>query len=194
MPEKLKGLPLYFVIAIILTGIVLAGCGTGSAAQPASPSPGPAVPAPPAGAQTDNGTQNGAHSGRAGRPDMSKMMGRAAEILGITEAQLTSAFQQARESVFGAMPGGIPGLQPLPDSSGQRPPYFSTDNSSGQWQHQPPPGTSGQPPPQGGWGSNSETTQKFYIKMAEILSISADRIASAMEQARQELQPAVKQP
>lgn len=187
MPEKLKELPVYFGIAISLFGIILAGCGTVGAVQPA-------VPSPSIGAQTDNGTQNGAHNGRSGRPDMSKIMGRAAEILGITEAQLTSAFQQARESVLGAMPGALPGQLPPPDSSAQGPQYSSSDNTSGRWQHQSPSGTSGQQQPQRGWGTNPETTQKFYNKMAEILSISADKIASAMEQARQDLQPAVGQP
>jgi hypothetical protein len=114
---------------------------------------------------------------------MSKIMSRAAQILGITEAQLTSAFQQAQQSVFANLPSG---------TSGQRPPHLSTDNTSGQRPPQPPSGTSGQQPPQWGQGPNSGSTQKLYSKMAEILSISADKISSAMDQARQELQSTVK--
>jgi hypothetical protein len=190
MSEKLKYLPVYFVVAIILIGIALAGCSTGSAGQPVSQEQtvtAPAssnstnpTPAPATTTQPNSGRQSGSRSGRPGGPDMSKMMSRSAEILGITEAQLTSAYQQAQESVFGKMPSGTPG---------QRPP---TDNTSGHQWTQPPTGTSGQQPPQGGWGPNSETMQKLYSKMAEILNISADKITSAMDQARQELQPAVK--
>ena len=113
---------------------------------------------------------------------MSKMMGRAAEILGITEAKFTSAFQQAQESVFGSMPGGMPGQQPPAPPSG----------TSGQQPPQPPTSITGLPAPQGGQAPGSESVQKVYNKMADILSISADRIASAIEQARQELQPPVK--
>ena len=118
---------------------------------------------------------------------MSQLMSRAAGILGITEAQLTGAYQQAQTSVFAAMPGGTPGQQPPADSSGQRPQHLYTDNTSGQ--RQPPPsGASGQQPPQGGWGQDSGSMLKVYSKMADILNISADKISSAMDQARQELQ------
>ena len=193
MPEKLKYLPVFISIAIILIGMVLAGCSTGSTSQttsqepavttPASSSSETATPASTTGTQPNNGWQNGNHTGQPGGPDMSKMMSRAAQILGITEAQFTSAFQQAQESVFANMPSG---------TSGQRPPHLSTDNTSGQRPPQPPSGTSGQQPPQWGQGPNSGSTQKLYSKMAEILSISADKISSAMDQARQELQSTVK--
>ena len=202
MSEELKYLQIFLAVMVIVIGIVVAGCSTGSAGQtgsqeqpvatPAASTSTTDTPASTTGTQPNNGWQNGDHTGQPGGPDMSKMMSRAAEILGITEAQLTSAFQQAQESVFGKMPGGMPGRQPPSDSSGQRPPHLYTDNSSGQRPPQLPSGTSGQQPPQWGQGPNSGSTQKLYSKMAEILSISADKIASAMDQARQELQSAVK--
>ena len=101
---------------------------------------------------------------------MSKVFARAAEILGITEAQLTSAFQQAQESVFGKAPTGT-----APSEASGQPP-------------ERPSGTSGQQPPSQGRGTDQDSMQKVYSKMAEILNISADKISSAMDQARQELQ------
>jgi hypothetical protein len=115
---------------------------------------------------------------------MSNQFSRAAQILGITEAQLTSAFQQAQESVFGKAPTGTPPS----GMSGQQPPA-PPSGTSGQQPPQLPSGTSGQQPPQGGQGPNAESMQKLYSKMAEILNISADKISSAMDQARQEMQP-----
>ena len=183
MSGKTMYLPVLISIAIILTGMTLVGCSTGAATQQDSSGQAVTSPASPFSkpAQTGTGNPGGAPSGRPGGPDMSKMMGRAAEILGITEAKFTSAFQQAQESVFGNMPGGTPGILPPAPPSG----------TSGQ-QPQPPSGITGLPAPQGGQGPGSESVQKVYNKMAEILSISADRIASAIEQARQELQPPVK--
>lgn len=195
MAEKLKYLQVFLAFMVILIGLVMAGCSAGSTAQPASqeqtvstpatPSSGTGAPASSTGTQSNNGAPNGSRSGRPGGQDMSQVMSRAAGILGITEAQFTSAFQQAQTSVFGAMPGGTPGQQPPSDSSGQRPQHAYADNASGQ---RPPSGTSGQQPPQGGWGSNSGSMLKIYSKMADILNISADKISSAMDQARQELQ------
>ena len=193
MSEELKYLQVFLAVIVIVVGMALAGCSTGSASQttsqepavttPASSSSETATPASTTGTQPNNGWQNGNHTGQPGGPDMSKIMSRAAQILGITEAQLTSAFQQAQQSVFANLPSG---------TSGQRPPHLSTDNTSGQRPPQPPSGTSGQQPPQWGQGPNSGSTQKLYSKMAEILSISADKISSAMDQARQELQSTVK--
>jgi len=172
MSGKTMYLPVLISIAIILIGMTLVGCSTGGATQQDPSGQAVTSPALPFSepAQPGAGNPGGAPSGRPGGPDMSKMMGRAAEILGITEAKFTSAFQQAQESVFGSMPGGMPGQQPP----------------------QPPTGITGLPAPQGGQAPGSESVQKVYNKMAEILSISADRIASAIEQARQELQPPVK--
>ena len=195
MAEKLKYLQVFLAFVVILIGLVVAGCSASSTAQPASQEQTVTTPASTTSStptpdsatttQPNSGTQNGSRSGRPGGQDMSQVMSRAAQILGITEAQFTSAYQQAQTSVFGAMPGGTPGQQPPSDSSGQRPQHLYTDNTSGQ---RPPSGTSGQPPPQGGWGSNSGSMLKIYSKMADILNISADKISSAMDQARQELQ------
>jgi hypothetical protein len=196
MSEKSKFMPGLLAVALILIGLVLAGCSTGgiaSTTQDTSSSPAQTATAPsqttaspaqsgtaPASTATGSNTsgstasptQGSAPSGRQGGPDMSKQLSRAAQILGITEAQLTSAFQQAQESVFGKAPTGTPPS----GTSSQQPPA-------------PPSGTSGQQPPQDGQGPNTENMQKLYSKMAEILNISADKISSAMDQARQELQP-----
>lgn len=185
MSEICKYLQFLVVAVVIMSGMVLAGCSAGNASQPAAQEQtvaAPASPGPSAGTPPGNGSQPGSFPGRPGSPDMSKMLSRAAEILGITEASLTSAFQQAQESILAGMPGGTPG---------QLPPNLFTDNTSVQRPPQPPAGSPGQQPP-GGFAPDPESTQKFYSKMAEILSISADKIAGAMEQARQELQGAGK--
>jgi len=106
---------------------------------------------------------------------MNKMFARAAEILGITEAQLTNAFQQAQESVFGKAATGT-----APSGASGQPP-------------ERPSGTSGQQPPSQGQGPDQESMQKVYSKMSEILNMSADKISSAMDQARQELQTGTSQ-
>jgi hypothetical protein len=198
MSEKLRNLPVFFVIAFVLVGVTLAGCGSGSTGQAATQEQQVSAPAstatpdqtsvPSAGQPGISGTTPGAQQGRPGGPGMSKMFSRAAQILGVTEAQFTSAFQQAQESVFGKTPSGTAGTPPAPPSgtSGQQPPA-PPSGTPGQQPPAPPSGTSGQQPPPGGQGPNSEMMQKVYSKMAEILNISADKISGAMDQARQEL-------
>jgi hypothetical protein len=97
---------------------------------------------------------------------MTAILNRAAEILGISSDEFTTAFQNA-------MPEG--------GTSG-----------SGQ-QGQPPTapsGQQGQPPtaPSGQGMSQSQFMTEIYEKMAVELNISADDIAKAMEQAEEELQ------
>ena len=205
MLEKLKYMPGLFAAAVILIGLTLIGCstgGTGSTTQDTSTTPSqttttPAqttttpeqsgtVPASTTTGSTTSGstaspTQGNALPGRQSGPDMSKTFARAAEILGITETQLTSAFQQAQESVFGKASTGTS------ETSDQQPP----PPPSGTWSQQPPQspsGTTGQQSPSHNGGPNQESMQKLYSKMSEILGISADKISSAMDQARQELQ------
>ena len=148
MPEKLKYISALFAMAVILIGLILAGCstsGTGSTTPDTSSSPTQTTTPPrssdlPASTTTNTSTSGSTSSetqgtAPAGRPDgqnMSKEFSRAAEILGITEAQLTGAFQQAQESVFGkASTGGPP------------------SGTFGQQSPEPPSGTSGQQPPPG---------------------------------------------
>ncbi len=185
MIEKLKYMPALLSITVIVIGLVLAGCstgGTGSTTQDTSSSPAQTIAAPeqtggapastaPASGSAASPSQSSLPSGRPGAPDMSREFSRAAQILGITEEQLTSAFQQAQESIFGKPPTGTPPS----GTSGQRPPA-------------PPSGTPGQQTPTSDQGPGQEMMQKVYSKMAEILNISADKISSAMEQARQEMQ------
>ena len=189
MSGKTNYLPVVISLAVILIGMILAGCSAAGATQQETSGQAVTPPSSSTAAQPGTGTQGSIPPGRPGGPDMSKMMARAAEILGITEAKFTSAFQQAQESVFGSMPGGMPGLPPAPPSGtpGQQPPADGTGQPP-----QPPTGITGLPAPQGAQGPGPEGVQKVYNKMAEILSISADKIAGAIEQARQELQPAVK--
>jgi hypothetical protein len=187
MFEKLKYMPALLAVALILIGLVMAGCsagGTGSTTQDTSATPSQATDAPAQSgttASTDNSSWS--PSGLRGGPDTSKQLSRAAQILGITEAQLTGAFQQARESVFGKRPTGT-----TPSGTSGQP----SMPPSGMWGRQPPAspsGVSGQQTHPQGRGPNQESMQKLYSKMAEILGISADKISSAMDQARQEMQP-----
>jgi hypothetical protein len=196
MSEKLNFMPGLLAVALILIGLVLAGCsagGTGSTTQDTSTTHAQTNAAPAQSGttvSTDNSSgaastpsQGNASSGRQRGWDMSKQFSRAAQILGITEAQLTSAFQQAQESVFGKAPTGTP-----PSGASGQPPM----PPSGTWtQHsaQTPSGASDQQSTRGGRGPNTESMQKLYSKMSEILGISADKISSAMDQARQEMQP-----
>jgi|GEM_PF-700747 len=194
MPEKIKYMPALFAVAVILIGIILAGCsavGTGStsgtSSSPAQTTAAPTQSGTTASTENSSGaastpSQGNAPSGRRGGRDMSKQLSRAAQILGITEAQLTGAFQQAQESVFGKAPTGT-----TPSSaSGQ--PSMPPSGTWGQQSPAPPSGASGQQTPPQGRGPNQESMQKLYSKMAEILNISADKISNAMDQARQELQ------
>jgi hypothetical protein len=107
----------------------------------------------------------------AGGQDMTKVLTRAAEILGVSSDKFTTAFNNARPQAPAG--GGQQGQQP----SGEKP----SEPPSGQ-QGQPPEPPSGQQS-QSGKGFMTET----YTKMAEELGISADKIEAAMNQAMQEL-------
>jgi hypothetical protein len=177
-----KYLPGLFATVVILVGLILAGCstvGTGATTQESSSSPAQTTINPAESGSTTSPNQgNVPAGGPRGGAEMRKMFARAAEILGITEDQLTGAFQEAQKSVFGdaPTPSGISGQQPEPPSG-----------TSGQ-PSKPPSGPSGQQPPSHGQGPDQESMQKVYSKMSQILNIAADKISSAMDQARQELQ------
>lgn len=193
MSEKFRCLPILFIVGVLVAGLALAGCSTSGTGQPA----GQGQTSPPASTGTTTTGPSNSSSGQASQPssgtgapqgfaippDMSKMLSRAAQILGISESQFSSAFQQASESVFGKMQ--------IPPSSGagQKPPAPPVGGTD-QQPPVPPTGSTGQQPPtppSGMQGPGDENMLKVYSKMAELLSISADKISSAMDQARQEL-------
>ena len=101
----------------------------------------------------------------AGGQDMTKVLARAAEILGVSSDKLTTAFNNARPQP----PSGQQGEKPSEPPSGQQ----------GEKPSEPPAGQQGQ----SGKGFMTDT----YTKMAEELGISADKIEAAMNQAMQEL-------
>jgi len=199
MSEILKYTSVLVAALVIFTGLILAGCSTGGTAsttQDTTSFPTQTTATPGQTGTTSDSSQAGANfagqqgtapqgnaqAGRQGGPDMSKMFSRAAQIQGVTEDQLTIAYQQAQVSVFGKAPTGAP-----PSGTADQPPVPPT-GTSGQQPPQPPSGGSGRQPPSLGQEPDQENMQKVYSKMSEILNISADKISSAMDQARQELQ------
>jgi hypothetical protein len=157
---------------LIITSICLIGCGSdaSSASSSSKQSSTPAAQQQP----TSSGQQPPA---RGNDQNMKNMLAKAAEILGISTDKLTSAFEAAQASM-----GPTGGQQP--PQGGQPPTGQPPSGQQSQTGQQP---TSGQQPtgqpPQGG-----PNMQALYDKMAETLGISADKIASAFEQAAKALQ------
>jgi len=198
MLKKLEPLPVYFALVIILVGIVLTGCSASGAGQSSAPVDQQSSPVSTQGQsmlsnQQTSSTQTQQQTATSGQQTpapadsqrMDKIFSRVAEILGVTEDQLTKAFQQAMPSVSGAQPPSGQQQPPAPPSGQlQPPPTLPSDNTSGS-------SPSGQQPPQQGQrpsaASGGPDMTSAYSKMAEILNISADKISSAFEQAQNEL-------
>jgi hypothetical protein len=150
-----------FVTCITLiavsTSLILASCSsaTTQTTNPAS------------GQQSSN--QPAQKPGSSGQPpgneNMTTIMKRTAEILGISTDKFTTTFQNAMPK----RPSGS-------DQQGGQPPA-------------PPSGQSGQPPtpPADQQITQSQMMTEVYAKIATELNISADSIAKAMSQAEKEL-------
>ncbi|MGA2368289.1 MAG: hypothetical protein ABSF74_06945 [Dehalococcoidia bacterium] len=185
MAKTLKLLPLIFITIVILASLGLSGCsgGTGTqtstpaAQQPSSsstpPSSGSGQSAAPTGQQQGSASSGQRGSRGPGGQNMSAVLNKAADILGISESTFTSAFNDARTSVFGSRPSDNR------TGSGQPPQHPSgSDNWSGRGSRPPSGGSSGQ---------QSAMMTKVYAQMATALNISADKISAAMQQASTEL-------
>jgi hypothetical protein len=185
MAKPVKLLALIFIVTIVLAGLGLSGC---SQADNSASSPSVQQPSSSSTPSSSTSGQTAAPAGQQGNPssgqrgsrgpggqNMTQVLNKAADILGISEATFTSAYNDARTSVFGSRPSGTRGQPP------QRP--SGSENWSGQRSQPPSGGGSGQPPQ----GVSSMMTQ-VYAKMATALNISADKISAAMQQAMMELQ------
>jgi hypothetical protein len=110
-----------------------------------------------------------------GGPQMDQMLSRVAEILNISEEDFTAAFQEAMSA---NMPQRPSGSEQPPQTQGE-PPQQPPEQSEGGFSNGQLGQRSGQHP--------GFDMQKIYEQLAEKLGISADDIASAFDQARQEL-------
>lgn len=112
---------------------------------------------------------------------MNEVAIRAAEILNISEDEFLTAFETAMSTY----------MPEAPDQSGQQPPQGEPPESMDEPPQEPPELPEGKAPDMqpgqiGGHGPGFDR-QEIYAEMAGILGISADDIASAFEQAQQEL-------
>ncbi len=132
---------------------------------------------------TGQSTQQPAATGQqqpSKSPDMTAVLTRAAEILGVSSDKFIAAFESARPQ-GGPSDNGTQGQPPAPPSGQQQgePPAAPT----GQQGEQPTTPPSGQQQRQPG----NEFMTEIYTKMATELNISADKIEAAITQAQQEL-------
>jgi hypothetical protein len=152
---------------LLVTSISLTGCGT-AATNDSGSSEQQSNTAAQSGQQPSNQQGQQQPGGRQGGLDMSAMLAKVATILGISTEKVTSAYEQAQESL--GMQKPAEGQRPSQSDNGT-PPAPPTDGQQGQ-------------PPSGGQMPNMTA---LYDKMAELLGISSDTIASAFQQAQKEL-------
>lgn len=144
-----KQIFLFLLAVIAVAGILLYGCSANTSNQSTS---------------TTQSSQSPSPSGqsRANAAGMQTMLTQVAQELGIPEDKLAAAYQQAQDSVVSSMPPRNPPSQ----GQGQQSP-----NASGQGQQSP--NTSGQSQ------NFNDFRMSIYNKMADILNIPADQIATA---------------
>ncbi len=171
------------VCAIAILVGSLSGCGAAETQTQSTTPTQQSVTTPSQQTTTQTGSQSADQSSQpaagqqapSGGQDMTKILTRAAEILGVDSEKFTAAFENARPQ-GGPSDNGTRG-QPSSPPSGQsgEPPAAPT----GQQGEEPPSGQQGQD----GKGFMTE----IYTSMAEELGVSADKIEAAMSQAMQEL-------
>jgi type II secretory pathway pseudopilin PulG len=159
-------------LVAILSAVVLAGCSSGSSSQTAAPAAQTQqqTTQPTQQQTTTSGQQPTTTSGQQpsgqGQESMKKVVARAATILGVSETDLTTAFDAAMKA---NRPSGSDNKTP---PSGQPPSGQTTSGQSGQ----------GQPP-----SGSSDMMTSVYSKIATALNLSADKVKAAFEQAQSEL-------
>jgi len=182
--KNLKKSTLIIAFVVVLISISLTGCDSNSSQSTSSPTTQPSVDS--SGQQSNNPSmqqQQPGHSGQSqspNAPDMTAVLNRAAEILGISSDKFTTAFQNA-------MPKPSTDQQEQPPAPPTGTPPTGTHPSDQQGQPpEPPTGApqSGQPKSQ---SENPQFMTDVYAKMAEELNISVDDISKAMTQAEEEL-------
>jgi hypothetical protein len=190
--RNLRKLATGIAFVVILISISLAGCSTGSSQNTSSTSTQQSSSTTSGQPSTNGATQqqqtNSQGQQQPGASNMTAILSRAAEILGISSEKLTTAFQNAMPQ-GGPSGSGQQGQPSTPPSGEQGEPPASPSGEQGQ-PPTPPSGQQGQPstPPSGQQMTQSQPMTGVYEKMAEELNISADDIASAMQQAEEELQ------
>ncbi len=195
MSKRFAAAALVIIGLILLAGLTLPACnGAVPAQQPSSTEPASTQGNTSGTGNTADTSASHIQSGPPGGKNMSKVLTRAAAILGVSSDTFISAFEQAQKSVFGERPSGDSYQTPQHPSgsagqSGQPPQHPS--GSAGQSEPPPQPpsvsGQQGQPPSGGGFQGQSDMMQKVYSKMADILNVSVDKISTAMEQAFKEV-------
>jgi hypothetical protein len=189
--RNLRKLATGIAFVVILISISLAGCSTNSSQNPSSSS-GQQSSTSSDQQSVDQSTQQQQPSSSGQQPsgdlNMTAILNRAAEILGISADEFTTAFQNAMPE-GGASGSGQEGQPSAPPSGQEGQPPAPPSGQEGQ-PATPPSGEEGQPPaaPSGQQMSQSQFMTEIYEKMATELNISADDIAKAMEQAEKELQ------
>jgi hypothetical protein len=171
------------VCAIAILAGSLSGCGAAETQTQSTTPTQQTVSTPSQQTTTQTGSQSADQSSQpaagqqppSGGQDMTKILTRAAEILGVDSEKFTTAFENARPQ-GGPSDNGTRG-QPPSGQSGE-PPAAPT-GQQGEKPSAPPSGQQGQD----GKGSMTE----MYTSMAEELGVSADKIEAAMSQAMQEL-------
>lgn len=162
-------------LVAILSGILLTGCSSGSSTQTAAPAAQTQqqTTQPTQQQTTTSGQQpSGQQPSGQGQEGMKKVIAKAATILGVSETDLTTAFDAAMKA---NRPSGSDNMT---SPSGQPP-----SGQSGQGQ--PPSGQSGQ---QGQAPSGSSDMMKsVYAKIATALSLTTEEVQTAFEQAQSEL-------
>jgi hypothetical protein len=190
--KNLKKSAAAIAFVVILISICLAGCSATSSQNPSSSS-GQQSSSTTSGQQSDNQSGQQRQPGSPGQQpggasNMTAILTRAAEILGISSEKLTTAFQNAMPQ-GGPSGSGQKGQSATPPSGQHGQPSTPPSGQQGQ-ATTPLSGQQGQSstPPSGQQMTQSQFMTDIYEKMAEELNISADDIANAMQQAETELQ------
>ncbi len=186
MHDKIAKFPVYAALVIIISAMALAGCSSSSTSSSTpSSTQQPAAQTQQSGQQSgqqggQQGSQQGQkHDGQDMQEMQTKLLTRVAEILGVSTESLTTAYQNAMQSVMG---------DKTPGQGGQGTP---PEKPSGEGDQKPPEG--GQPPTDGqggqGGGHGGPDMSGVYSKVAEALGLTAEKVQAAFEQAQKELMP-----
>lgn len=175
-------------LVTILSGTMLAGCSSTSSTststeQATTPSTQQSTTSETQSTQSTSTQASGQTPNKSQQPgnaDMTKVLSRAAEILGVSADKFKTAFESAMpQGQQGQSPSGSNGQGGQPPS----PPSLPTDNKTPM---SGPPGLASDNRTQMSPPGQDMTT--IYSKIATELGLSATDVANAMTQAQKELQ------
>lgn len=166
-------------LCALLFGILLAGCSSGSSTTTAAPAA--QQQSGQQGQQVQQTQQNGQGQPPAGQgpADMTQIIAKAAAILGVSESDLSAAWEDAMQELGPGVPGG--GTPPSGGPPSGQPPEGERPEGGHSGQ-QPPQGEGGQAPP-----GPFDMMAGVYAGVAEALNLTTEAVQSAFEQARSEL-------